>query len=94
MCLETLLSPLEGTCTYKLLHESRIHLYGENYSTIATTGDNLDGKCESVLALDRASHVPADTPQAETFRGDSHQATGGRHGAVLERAESRLVHWL
>ena len=56
-----LLSPLTGVCTHDLLHQARIHSYGEDYATFPTD------KLGSLLSLGQAGHVPSNTPQTVEF---------------------------
>ena len=56
-----LLAPLTGVCTHDLLHQARIHSYGEDYATFPTD------KLGSLLSLGQAGHVPSNTPQTVEF---------------------------
>ena len=62
------LKPLEGVCTWDILHKAREETYGEDYQQC--TRSSQDGSVETrelLLSLDRSGHVPNDYPDIVAF---------------------------
>ena len=84
-----LLHFIEGLCTYDLLHQARVHRYGDNYHLSTGYLDNpitMDThgvtsyyrpptQYESLVTLDRTGHVPNDSPQTLEFEGHARRFT-------------------
>ena len=60
------LSGLSDVCTRELLHEAREYRYGPNYEQGVAYPHHGD-KVEALLSLDRAGHVPNNTPHTIEF---------------------------